>query len=222
MKTKKATGKAKRRIRPSETTLAYIKRITMDAMLIAVFLVLNTIGSIDINQYMKITPASFAVIICAVLYGPVDACIVAAGGEFLNQLLKYGFSPTMPLWMIPPTLRGLVIGLFAVFMFKKGRYPEKRPIAFYIICVTASVLTSAATTGVSFIDAKMYGYFNPATFGISTAARFTSSMFTAVILATLSLPICIELRRAKIGIRLPSSVSQENIKEKTEDQEKQI
>ena len=151
MKTKTQDAKVRKKFKPNEKTLAYIRRITMDAMLIALFLVLNTIGSIEINQYMKITPASFAVIICATLYGPADACIVAAGGEFLNQLLKYGFSPTMPLWMIPPTLRGLVIGLFALYMFKKGKYPEKRTVLFYITCVIGSIVTSAATTGVSYI-----------------------------------------------------------------------
>lgn len=219
MKTKTQDAKVRKKFKPNEKTLAYIRRITMDAMLIALFLVLNTIGSIEINQYMKITPASFAVIICATLYGPADACIVAAGGEFLNQLLKYGFSPTMPLWMIPPTLRGLVIGLFALYMFKKGKYPEKRTVLFYITCIIGSIVTSAATTGVSYIDAKMYGYFNPTTFGISTAARFTSSMFTAAILATLSVPICIGLRRAKIGIRLPASVQSEDNQEKSKNKE---
>ena len=75
MKTKTQDAKVRKKFKPNEKTLAYIRRITMDAMLIALFLVLNTIGSIEINQYMKITPASFA-----------DDCATKVPGRLMNEL----------------------------------------------------------------------------------------------------------------------------------------
>ena len=47
----------------------------------------------------------------ALLFGPVDAVIVAMVGEFFKQLLTYGVTYTTVLYLIPPALRGLVVGL---------------------------------------------------------------------------------------------------------------
>ncbi|MGN1095896.1 MAG: ECF transporter S component [Eubacteriales bacterium] len=208
MKTKNATRK---NIRPSEKTLSYVRRLTTDAMLIALFVVLNMF-SLKPNNFINISFASFPIIICAVLYGPLDACIVAFGGSFLDQLIHYGFSPTMPLWMLPPVCRAAVLGIFTAVLFKKGKYMEKKPVLFYIMCIAGALVTSAVTTPVSYIDANLYGYFKPETFAVDTLARFNSSFVTSVILATVAIPVCMGLRRAKIGRRLnPSEKTEKDV-----------
>ena len=51
----------------------------MNAMMIAMYFVLDGV-SLKINDYMKLTFNSFAVIICVMLFGMLDGCIVAAVG----------------------------------------------------------------------------------------------------------------------------------------------
>lgn len=211
MKKQNATKKLK--MSPSmalKRNLSVIRRITTDAMLMAVFVALNQL-SLNIGSFIKITPASFAIIICAVLYGPIDALIVAGGGEFINQMLSYGFGPTTFLWMIPPIVRAFILGMFSFVLFKKSKYAERSPLIMYVMCVVASLLSSAVTTGVSYIDANMYGYFKPETFVADTLFKFLSSTVTAVILASLAIPICRALRKNKIGKRIPVTTEKTNI-----------
>ena len=62
------------------------KRIVVDALLIALFYILSML-SVEIAG-VKITFVSLPTVVCALLYGPVDACIVGLLGAFLEQMLE--------------------------------------------------------------------------------------------------------------------------------------
>ena len=77
------------------------KRIVINAVLIALYIVLGFI-KIPIGNILRINMASFAVVMCAVMYSPVDGLIVGFLGEFLSQILgPYGMTPTTALWALP-------------------------------------------------------------------------------------------------------------------------
>lgn len=191
MKTKNATKNTKAR------RIETVKRIVIDAMLIALFFVLNMVAIKAGN--IRITFASMSVILCAVLYGPADACIVAACGEFLNQMLSYGLSPTLPLWILPPVFRGLIIGFASFLLFKKGKYIEKNPVFMYTACILGALVTTAANTLVIYIDSVLYGYYSFAYVFGDAVIRIISSVVTAAVLATVVMPVAMALRRAGIG-----------------------
>ena len=59
---------------------------------------------------IKLTFASLPGILAAMLFGPIDGFIVGFLGAFLEQMLHFGFTPTTLLWILPPAIRGLLIG----------------------------------------------------------------------------------------------------------------
>ena len=87
------------------------RRLALDAMLSAMFVVLSLI-SISLPN-MKITLDALPVLVASLLFGPLDGLSVGLIGSFLNQLLTYGLSPTTLLWILPAGLRGLLVGLYA-------------------------------------------------------------------------------------------------------------
>ncbi|MDD7772416.1 MAG: ECF transporter S component [Firmicutes bacterium] len=191
-----------------------LKRLVFDAVLMAVFFALSRL-SVTIYG-VKLTFDSLAVVICAMLFGPVDAFLVGFLGEFLSQLLgQYGLTATTLLWVLPPALRGLIVGL-AVVLLKKSMsldtiIHKKRPYVYYIVCIVAAVLTSLGNTAAYYVDSKMFGYYNYALiFGV-LGVRILSGILSALLTATAALPILIALQRANL---IPTSRQQEtNIKE---------
>ena len=116
------------------------RRIVIDALLISLFFVLS-LFSVELGG-VKITFVSLPTVVCAMLYGPVDACIVGFLGAFLEQMMKYGFTATTVLWLLPAAIRGLVIGL-GVVLFRKQMSLEaiavsKKPFVYYAVCLVGT------------------------------------------------------------------------------------
>ena len=61
------------------------RRLVLDAVLIALYIVL-AFFKIQIGNILRFNMASFAVVMCAVAFGPVDGLIVGFLGEFLAQI----------------------------------------------------------------------------------------------------------------------------------------
>ena len=91
--------------------LSKTKRLALDAMLAAMYVVLS-LFSINLPG-MKITLDSLPILVGAALLGPLDGLAVGLIGSFLNQMITYGFTATTLLWIIPAGLRGLLVGLYA-------------------------------------------------------------------------------------------------------------
>ena len=95
----------------------------------------------------------------------------------------------------------LLIGLAAC----RGRRPdqplENRPVRFYTVCVLAAVVTTAANTAVIWVDSILYGYYTFALVFGSALIRFVTGMITAVLVATVAMPLTTLLRRRALGWR---------------------
>lgn len=171
------------------------RRICRIALLAAMYFLLNMV-EIRTPGNLHITFDALPVVVGALLLGPVDAVLIAMFGELLNQIISpYGITATTLLWLIPPMLRGLMIGLAALRGRRLGRPLEHRPAACYAVCVAAAVATTAANTAVIWIDSVLYGYYTFALVFGSALIRFVTGMITAVLVATVAMPLSALLRR---------------------------
>lgn len=147
-----------------KSTMA-VKRLVLNAVLIALYVLLG-FAKIPIGNMLRINLASFAVVVCAVAFSPVDGLIVGFMGEFLSQILgPYGMTPTTALWALPEAVRGLLLGLCMVGFAKKqldaSRLLKTKAITWYLLaCVVSGVIASLLNTFALYVDSKMFGYYN--------------------------------------------------------------
>lgn len=155
-----------------------IFRIVFLGLCLAFYVVLGFV-SIDLKVF-KITFISIPILLAAVLYGPIDGLIVGLLGEFICQAISvYGLTPTTPLWVIPPALRGLIVGLLF-----KNKDVKAHPVRWIITMIVSSLIVTAANTLVIFLDAKIFDYPSGLT-AIVVVFRFVGSIVTAAIVGTL-------------------------------------
>ena len=192
-----------------------IYRITVCAMCAALYFVLGLVSVKAGN--LRLTFASLPTLICAALYGPGWAAGSAALGEFLNQWLSYGLMPTTAMWMIPPVVRALLMGLWCVEKRKrgvrsnqvvrsvrtferrtaKGIYPENYPVAFLVCNVITAIITTLANTLMLYLDARLT---NPVETAITRATagffpRIVAGIAVAVICGIVAPPVLKALRK---------------------------
>ena len=141
------------------------KRLVLNAVLVALYVLLGLL-KIPIGNILRINLASFAVVVCAIAFSPVDGLIVGFMGEFLSQILgPYGLTPTTALWALPEAVRGLMLGLMMVFFVKKqlnaATLLKSTAIRWYLVaCVVAGVVASLLNTFALYVDSKMFGYYS--------------------------------------------------------------
>ena len=100
-----------------------VQRICTDGVLIALYFVLTTF-SLRMGN-LRITFASLIVIVATLLFSTLDACLIAMLGELLTQVLQYGMTVTTPMWLLPPAIRALVLGLFFYVARKFGIFSPR-------------------------------------------------------------------------------------------------
>lgn len=174
-------------------------RLCRTAMFAALYVLLNLV-SIKAGN-LRITFSSLPVVVSALLFGPLDAVLTALGGEFLNQMLSYGFSPTTLLWMLPPAVRGLMVGAASVTLCRNNRPLENRPALCYGVCVLAALGTTVANTAAMAVDAKLYGYYTKALVLGDFLWRTATGVLIAVIITTAAIPLVTLLRRHALSSR---------------------
>ena len=180
-----------------------VKRLAVNAVLIAIYVTLR-FWSIPFGDAFRFTLAPFAVILCALLYGPVDGLIVGLLGEFLSQVLgPYGLTPTTLLWCTGETVRGLTLGLCSVLFLRKWllsgvRLRGKKLVVLLVCCVATGVLASLCQTFALYVDSNMMGYYNyHMVFGVMVW-RILVYVVLALAFGYLNLPIITALRKAKL------------------------
>lgn len=129
------------------------KRMAYDAMLAALCAVLGYIA-LDLGN-IKITFETLPILLGALLFGPLDGVLIGGIGTFIYQVLKYGFSATTALWMLPYIICGLIVGIYA--MVKKYSLSKVQTI---IIVIVNELLITLLNTAVMYIDSKIYGYYS--------------------------------------------------------------
>lgn len=164
------------------------RRLAFNALFIAMFVALS-LFSVEIMG-VKITFDALPVVIAAVLFGPWDAFLVGFLGAALEQLLHYGITVTTLLWILPPAIRGLMVG-FGVRRWRLWQY--------YFVCLGAGLLTSCLNTLVYYIDSILFDYYQYALiFGVFFL-RLVLGLATAAITATVALPIIAALKKLGKG-----------------------
>ena len=170
--------------------LSKTKRLALDAMLAAMFVVLS-LFSIRLPG-MKITLDSLPVLVAAALLGPVDGLAVGLIGSFLNQMITYGFTATTLLWIIPAGIRGLLVGLYAK---RHGFSMTLRQTVF--ITISTALLVTALNTFFMYVDSWVYSYSYAAALA-TLALRVLAGIITAVLFSLL-LPALLAALRRRIG-----------------------
>lgn len=163
------------------------RRLTMNAVFIAIYVVLDMF-SVYIGNYIKLSFSAFPLLVAAMLFGTVDGVLVAGLGEFLYQVLMYGVGPTTLLWMAPPILHALIVGLYAR---KHGCDMDMKQTGFIILL--SGLITALFTTFVIHIDAQFWGYPSGLT-AIVIAFRFVNALIMCAIY-TLVAPRFVQLLR---------------------------
>lgn len=192
----------------------HLHRLTANAMLAALFYALS-LFSVDLG-FIKFTVAPLAILIAALLFGPVDGMAVGFIGSFLEQWIKYGFSVTMPLWILPAVARGLVAGLLAFLLRRLLRKIGKERITrlnestvyFTVGVIAISMLSALVVTALNtvalYVDFKVFGWSdeNPLLWTY-LSARIVSGVITSAILGLVVPLLLIPL--AKLFERLRKS-----------------
>ena len=155
------------------------RKLVVIAMMVAVYVVLNTVGTIRLG-WINISVSALPIIVGALLYGPV-----------LGQLMTYGVTATTVLWIIPPAVRGLLIGLYA----KRCGYALSRKQLVGVLIVTSLVVT-LLNTGAIYLDSVIYGYYTYAYVFGKVGIRIVSGAVTAVAMAFVTPPVLDMLKRS--------------------------
>ena len=175
-----------------------VKRIAIDAVLIAMYFGLSLL-SVQLGG-IKLTFASLPTIICAMLFGPIDGFLVGFLGAFLEQMIKFGFTATTMLWILPPAIRGLFIGICALLLKKHmsvdAILQTTRPYVYFIACIVSGIIVSTLNTLVFYVDAKMFHYYEyHMIFGVFWI-RIASGVASSLLMSIVALPVVAALKRA--------------------------
>lgn len=179
-----------------------VKRLVLNAVLIAIYVVLGYLR-IPIGNTFRISIAPFAVILCALAFGPLDGLIVGFMGEFLAQVLgPYGLTYTTLLWCVGETVRGLLLGLCTVLFLKQwmrslSAPTRKQTVLILVCCVVTGMISSLGNTLALYVDSKMLGYYSYAMVFGALLVRLLLSTVTSALLGYISLGIITALRKAK-------------------------
>lgn len=179
------------------------RRIAFNAVFIAIYVALRYFN-IPVGDSFRFTLAPFAVILCALLYGPVDGLIVGLLGEFLSQILgPYGLTPTTLLWCVGETARGMTLGLCTVLFLRKWllgipRLTGSQTVAVLVCCMLTGVLAALGQTLALYVDSNMFGYYRyEIVFGV-LIWRVLIYILLSAVFGYLSVPIISALRKAKL------------------------
>ena len=169
--------------------------LCITGVLAALYVPLSVYLAVQVGN-VRISFGSFPVVVAALLLGPVEAVGAAFVGEFMKQLLTYGVTATTVLYLIPPALRGLVIGAAALAVRRWGsRRLEERKVLCYAVCVAAAVCTTLGNTMVNLLDSLIYGYYTPMLIWADLMYRLGVGILNSAVIATIAIPIVILLRR---------------------------
>lgn len=144
---------------------------------------------------LKITLDALPIIIVALLFNPVDALYSGIISELLVQVIKYGFSPTTPLWILPLGIRGLIVGLFN---YKNNMIENRRFIILIVSLITSSIIVTILNTCILFIDSKLFGYYTEVLIFGNLFIRLIIGIIISIIYGFCSFAIINALKRANI------------------------
>ena len=177
-----------------------IVRMTVNAMLVALYIVLSLpLMTINVGG-LKFTFEHFPVVLSAVIFGPLEALVVGTLGELINQLTTFGITPTTILWILPIAVRGALVGVCYKLLKNKMQdlVSVKHSALFIIVCIVSGLLSSCLNTVALYVDSKLFGYYTyEMVFGV-LLMRLVLSIITSVIIGMIITPVLYALKRARL------------------------
>ena len=183
-------------MRNSFSARSGLYRMTLDALFVAIFVVLGTFASFKIPGAIQISLSTVPLLLGAFLLRPADAVGIALLGTFVEQVIDpspYGFI-TLPMWLIPNTLMVLCACLSAS-QIRKLPSGKLRVILTVITIVVCELLLTVLNTAALYIDGAILGY-NVKALHLLLPGRLINALVRATISAV-SVPLLLPpLRRA--------------------------
>ncbi len=173
-----------------------IRMMAIDAVLIAVYIVLNSFSIKAAN--IKFTLDAFPIIVGAVMFGPVHGGLIGFLGATIYQLFfsGYGISPTTLLWIIPAVARGLIIGFYSKF-----KAYEPKGAGLIIITIISGIVVTCLNTVALYVDSLIYHYYSyELVFGL-LIPKFIIGAILAVVFSLVVPPLVKQIRK---NIKLPA------------------
>ncbi len=164
------------------------RQMAIDSMLAAMCAVLGAV-SIEMGN-MRLTLESVPILIGALLFGPADGAVIGFVGSFVYQVLRYGFTATTLLWILPYVVCGLVVGFIA-----KRRGFDMNTRQTVLTVVLAELLITTLNTGALYIDSKVYGYYSAVYVFGTLLPRYAICVGKAVVVGALLPPLLQAVRR---------------------------
>lgn len=174
----------------------HIRRLTTDAILVALFVVFSTLLSFK-TPFFEVSLVSLPILLCAFYCGPLDAIIVATLGTFLEQALSsYGLSVTTPIWMAPAIFQALVAALSFHFLY---RGKSKRAWVLIAIIITAELVLTLANTAALYLDGAIWSY-SPGALHLLLPGRLLNGAVRCVLSCVL-LPLVLPILSRTLPVR---------------------
>ena len=160
------------------------KQMAYDAILTAMCAVLGLV-SLDFGN-LKITFEDLPILLGAALFGPWDGMIIGV----LGQMLRFGADPTLPLWVIPLMMGGIVAGLLA----RRSNYSleGKNP---WITMIGAELVITTLNTVSLIIYSNIYGFYTPAYILAPLLPRFLIAIAKGSVYANVMPPVIRAIRK---------------------------
>ena len=164
------------------------KQMAYDAILTAMCVVLGLV-SLDFGN-LKITFEDLPILLGAALFGPWDGMVIGVLGTSIYQMLRFGADPTLPLWVIPLMVGGLVAGMLA----KRSNYSleGKDP---WITMIGAELVITALNTVSLILYSHIYGFFTPAYILAPLLPRFLIAIAKGSVYANVMPPVIRAIRK---------------------------
>ncbi|MGN1002206.1 MAG: ECF transporter S component [Oscillospiraceae bacterium] len=173
-----------------------IRRIALDAVLAAMFVVLS-LFTIKVGGNYQFSLDAFPIIVGAALFGPLDGALIGLVGSTIEQVFfsGYGITVTTPLWILPAVARGLIIGLYA-----RHYHYELNEWRLVLITIVSAIVVTLLNTLALYVDSKIFGYYSYSfVFGL-LIPKFIIGIILSVVY---SLIIPSLLRHIKKNVKLP-------------------
>ena len=136
-----------------------VYRIALDALFVALYVVLGTFASIKIPGVIQISFSTLPILLAAFLLRPADAVGIALMGTFVEQVIDpspYGFV-TLPMWLIPGAVVALVASLGACYVRRLTAARAKLIVMLITVFFSELLLTALNTTAL-YIDGAILEY----------------------------------------------------------------
>ena len=136
-----------------------IYRLAMDAIFVAIYVLLGTYLSIKIPGAIQISFSSLPILLCAFLFRPADAVAVAVFGNLVEQILDpspYGFV-TLAIWLIPGAVQALVASMGACAV-RRASSTRTEAILLVVFISCAEFALTLFNTGALYLDGYILSY----------------------------------------------------------------